>query len=402
MTIFRTRHDCRLCRSTALELVVPLQPLPCATPNFRIDAPEDSPLYRLPVPLDLYLCRACGLLQVTQVCEPHTVFGNYVYRTQMSVGLAEHFSRACDAVLARVEPPAGALIVEAGSNDGTLLRCYRDRGYRVQGVDPAPASPWDIPTLREFFGPAVALAIGRGSAALVLANNVLANIDHIDDFIYGVRDVLADDGVFVFETQYGRDVIDRHLLDVIYHEHLSYFTVTPLMLYLRRMGTELYDVERLPTKGGSIRVYAQKAGGKRPVAPVVYQLMSLEAVGPGMARNSYAEFAGRVWQTRAHIHAEVNKVREAGKKVAGYGVCVGATTLIAQYKLGTKLDVMADDDADKETMRGPGYDLPIGALTDEHGLCVVFAWRYADAIMARHKDWKGRWLVPLPEVRVYD
>jgi SAM-dependent methyltransferase len=413
---YRVRQDCRLCRSKDLDKVVPLAPMPIATPNFRLHGvSREDAIYREAVPLDLYLCRACGLLQVTHVADAHVQFDNYVYATSLSLGLRQHFQRYAEEVVAAVRPLPDALVVELGSNDGTLLGFFKSKGLRVQGCDPAAsiaakAAAGGIPTVPDFFGTAVARRIRneQGPATIVVANNVIANVDDLFDLIAGVRDVLADDGVFVFETQYGLDVVVDNLLDTVYHEHLSYFYIRPLQMFLRNAGMEMIDVVHIPTKGGSIRVFAQKAGGPRPVAVAVGDAVKREMEIGAYDEAIYRRLVERIATVRDQLNDEVARARDHGRKVAGYGVSVGTTTLLSQFALSDKLDMLFDDDLDKEpVLSGPGYDLPVfgpaALLQHDPGLIVIFAWRYADSILAKHRAWLdagGIAAVPLPDVRL--
>jgi SAM-dependent methyltransferase len=392
--------------------------MPIATPNFRLTAAsKDAQAYREPVPLDLDLCQDCGLLQIAAIGDAHTQFDNYVYTTSLSLGLVQHFRCYADQVVAAIRPEHGTLVVEIGSNDGTLLRFFQAKGHRVQGCDPAAAiaqraTAHGIPTLSQFFDVAVGRRIRNehGPASIILANNVMANVDDLEDLLTGVRDLLADDGVFVFETQYGLDVLRYNLLDTVYHEHLSYFTIRPLLHYFGRRGMEVIDVVRADTKGGSVRITVQRTGGGRPLAPSVGEFLSLEEREGAYGRDIYIRMANRIAAIRAELHQAVDAVRAAGRPVAGYGVSVGTTTLLAQFALGDRIDLLFDDDPDKEpVLRGPGYDLPVfgpqSVLERNPALIIMFAWRYADPILAKHRSWLergGRAAVPLPDLRIID
>ncbi len=366
--LFHTRSDCRLCRSRDLDLVVPLAPMPIATPNFALpDVAKEAPVFKLPVPLDLHLCRACGLLQVINVGNPELQYGHYVYTTSLSLGLTEHFRRYADDVIAALRPRAGTLVVELGSNDGTLLRFFKDKGMRVHGIDPATAiaakaTAGGIPTTPAFFGRATAekLLKTEGPAGIVVANNMIANVDDLDDLIGGVRALLADDGVFIFETQYGLDVVQHNLLDTVYHEHLTYFNVAPLVAYFRSIGMAVIDVKHIETKGGSIRVSVQKVGAPRSVAASVSAFLTRESDLGLDRREIYAALTQRIARIRRTLHELIATERQAGRRVAGYGVSVGTTTLLAQLELGSKIDMLFDDDPAKDpVLSGPGYAIPV-------------------------------------------
>jgi len=400
-----------------MDLAVSMAPIPIATPNFAIpDTERNAPVFRTPVPLDLYLCRDCGLLQVTHVGNPNIQYPNYVYRTSSSLGLAEHFTAYAKEVIEANALEAGAFVVEIGSNDGTLLKAFKDAGMKVLGIEPAEAVGADarkagIDTITDFFSSDVAKQVERdhGKASLVIANNMYANIDELNDFTIGVRDLLAPDGIFVLETQYGLDVIESLLLDTIYHEHLCYFNVKPIQTFFARLGMQVIDVQRIWTKGGSIRLTTQLDSGKRSVSSNVEATVT-EEIDKGMYQNStYKAFADRISGLRTQLNDMVDAEIESGRSVVGYGSSVGTTTLLAQFGLTEKIAFLFDDDPTKDpVLSGPGYDLPLispDTICDRFpGAVVVFAWRYVDPIKQKNKEYLkrgGKFIVPLPNITVH-
>jgi SAM-dependent methyltransferase len=304
--------------------------------------------------------------------------------------------------------------VEFGSNDGTLLSFFRDAGMRVQGVDPAQkiaaeATAKGIPTRADFFNPEVARDIRAklGGARAVIANNAMANIDDLDSILSGVSAVMAPDGVFVFETQYALDVFEKTLLDVIYHEHISTFSVQPVARAFGRFNLVVFDAERIPTKGGSIRFWVRHANGPWPVSPRVQELVELEQ-RTGLYDLAYhRRFGERIAAIKAELHRLIAEARASGRPIGAYGTSVGCAALIHQFELEDKLDILFDDTPFKERLDGPGYDLPVytadGVLTHNPALIVILAWRYAEPIKKKHVAYiagGGRFVVPLPEISV--
>ncbi len=412
------RETCRLCGSEKLDEVVELAPIPVATPNFRIPgADHNHPAYREAVPMPLHLCRDCTLLQIVYIGDPELQYREYAYTTSLSLGLPQHFVNAADHLVDRLELPKGGHIVEFGSNDGTYLRAFQAAGMRVTGIDPAQAiaeqaTAGGIITYPEFFDSDLAQRIRdrEGEADLLVANNVIANIDNLAGLFDAVRILLADDGAFVFETQYGLDVTENLLLDTIYHEHLSYMNVTPFERTLPRFGLSLFDIEHVPIKGGSVRVYVQTEDGGRPVAESVAGHVAREE-RLGCDRKSYFNgFTHRIGDVRTAVHKHVDDARQAGSGVAGYGVSVGTTTLLEQLDLTERIDFLVDDDPNKEsTLVGPGYEIPVyrsdQLLVERPALTVVFAWRYIDAIAKGNAEYcatGGKFLVPLPSPMIKD
>jgi SAM-dependent methyltransferase len=396
--------------------VVPLQPIPIATPNFAMPADPDLAREALKgVPLDIFQCADCGHLQVGQIGNPDLQYRDYVYTTSLSLGLPEHFKSYAGQVIDKYHPPAGSLVVEIGSNDGTLLRAFKGREYRVLGVDPAraiatAATAAGIDTIGDFFTEATGRDIAQrvGKAQLIIANNMIANVPDLQDYLRGIAHLLADDGVFIFETQYGADVIERNLLDTVYHEHISYFLVKPTVEFLARYGLQTIGVDRIATKGGSIRVSAQRKGGARAVAADVAQMIDQEQSKNAFATSYFTALSRDLQEIKREINARVDVVLAAGKTVGGYGVSVGTTALLPQFGLIDRLAFLVDDDPQKSrVLEGPGYRLPVigpdELYTRNAGAVVIFAWRYADSILAKHQRFiaaGGEFIIPLPHVKI--
>ncbi len=396
--------------------VVPLQPIPIATPNFAM--PTDPELARdalKGVPLDIFQCADCGHLQVGHIGNPDLQYRDYVYTTSLSLGLPEHFKSYASQVIDKYHPQTGSLVVEIGSNDGTLLRAFKERGYHVLGVDPAraiaaTATAAGIETIGDFFTEASGRDIAQrvGKAQLIIANNMIANVPDLQDYMRGIDHLLADDGVFIFETQYGADVIERNLLDTVYHEHVSYFLAKPTVEFLARFGLQTIGIDRMPTKGGSIRVSAQRQGGARPVAADVAYLIDQEERKNAFAPAYFTALSRDLQAIKREINAQVEAALAAGKTAGGYGVSVGTTALLPQFGLIDRLSFLVDDDPKKpRVLEGPGYRIPVigpdELYAQNAGVVVVFAWRYADSILAKHQRFiaaGGEFVIPLPRVRI--
>lgn len=411
--LFTKRTTCRLCGSAHVEVVVPLQPIPLATPNVgQSEELEEAKRSGQLVPMDLYLCRDCGHFQILDVINPEVQYTNFRYTTSISLGLPEHFVTMADEVIADAGLTAGELVVEIGSNDGTLLRAFKQRGLTVLGVDPARqtaerATAQGIPTLATFFTGALGRDIRaqHGPAKAVISNNTFANLDDLGDILAGIKEVMAEDGVFVFETSYGADVVRNTLLDTVYHEHLSYFMVRPLQSFFARNGMEMVDVRHIWTKGGSIRGTVQLASGKRQAGPNVAAMIAAELKDGLDGPAPYARFARAVADIRTKLAEIAAAERAAGRSVAGYGASVGTVTLLHQFGLDQALSFIADDNPLGEAIEGPGYRIPIVSsqrlAEDRPGVTIILAWRYAEPIVAKNAAYVaggGRFVVPLPEV----
>jgi len=406
-----TRRDtCRLCAAGRLEMVLPMAPTPVGdayVPAKYLDQPQEI------FPLDLWLCRNCGLAQLIEAVDLEVLYVEYPYLTSISLGLPEHFRVYAKEVLSRVEPPQGALVVDIGSNDGSLLKAFADCGMRVLGIDPARdasqvANQRGIETLTGFFSGDLGrrLRMERGPAAVITANNVFANIDDVSDLIEGVRAWLATDGVFVVETSYLGDVLEKTLVETIFHEHLSYFSVKPLQLFFQRRSMELIDVQRVSTKGGSIRCTVQLAGGKRKVAPSVGEIISYENQSGVHTPQAFKKLRARLDTVKTDLLRLLRALKAQGKTLAGYGASVGVVTLLYELELCGLLDFLVDDNLRKQNTYSPGHHIPVlapEAIYDRKvDALVILAWAYADPIMTKHPAFlqSGReFIIPLPQVR---
>ena len=410
VTMYR-RDTCRLCDSRDLELVVPLAPTPVADAYVtadRLDEVQDT------YPLDLFLCLGCGHLQLLDVLDSETIFRDYLYETSTSLGLVEHFGRYATEVLGLVDPPKGSFILEIGSNDGSLLKSFKAGGMRVLGVDPARqiaqrATASGVETLPDFFTAELARAIKqeRGAAAIVTANNVFAHADNLGDMAEGVRELLAPDGVFVFEVAYLVDLIVKCLFDNIYHEHLCNHTVKPLRGFLRHHGMELTDIERVDTKGGSVRGFAKLTSSSPAVSSSVDALIDLESRLGFNGPEKYRAFAAKIDLVKSQLGELLGDLKAQGKTIAGYGASHSVTTLVYYFDIGDVLSFVVDDNKLKHNLFSPGHHIPVLPSDELYkrnpDYVIVLAWQYSKPIIGKHQaylDQGGHFIIPMPEVQV--
>jgi SAM-dependent methyltransferase len=408
----RHRNDCRLCGSIDLECVLPIRPSAIGDafiPAARLSEVQET------YSLDTYLCLNCGHLQNLDIVDPELLFKHYTYRTSASLGLVEHFRRYAASVIDSLKPTPGSLVVEIGSNDGSLLKAFQALGLQVVGVDPAQniaseATAAGIPTIADFFSSALAKKIRaeKGPATLVCANNVFAHADNMADIVEGIRAVLAPDGTFVFEVSYVPDIIDNFVFDTIYHEHVSHHALIPLERFLRTLDMTLFDAERIASKGGSIRGFAQiLSTGARERTPRLKELMAIEELRGIVRPKIYREFYEAIQKRKQATLQYLDAALAAGKSVAAYGASTTTTTLLYHFELGTRVGFIVDDNPSKQGLYSPGYHLPVYNSTQllerKPDVVVILAWTYADIIMKRNEEFLkrgGHFLVPLPELRV--
>lgn len=405
------RKNCRLCHSEKLILVMPIKPSPIADAFVGSDKKNQAqPL----IPLDLYQCQSCGHVQNLDIVNPDLLFRDYLFSTSNSIGLVDHFRQYADDVKKEFNFPPNSLVLEIGSNDGTLLRFFKEGGMRVQGIDPAIdiarlANESGIPTIPDFFSLKLAVKIHeeQGSARLIVANNVYAHADQLADITEGIAQALDRDGIFIFEVSYLLDIIDRFVFDTVYHEHLSYHSIYPLTKFFAAHGLHLFDVKRIGTKGGSFRGYVQKTGGVHEELPVVKEMIEDEARRGLHGPEIFSEYEQKILMRKDAILQYIREMRNQGKTVVGYGASTTVTTLMYHFELSDKLDYLIDDNAKKHGLYSPGCHLevkPSSALYDEKpDVVIILAWQYANLILEKHARYMnagGEFVIPLPDLKI--
>lgn len=411
--VIHRRSDCRGCGSHNLELVFSLKPSPIGdayVTSERVNVPQPS------YPIDLYMCRQCGFAQILDIIDPEILYGEYIYVTSSSLGLPEHFIAYADSVISRCKLKPDSLVVDIGSNDGTLLRCFQKQGMNVLGVEPAShiaaqATSTGVRTLDKFFSPTLAKEIiaEYGNAHVITSNNVFANIDDLVSWVSAVDELLANDGVYVFESFYLADVVKNMVFDFIYHEHLSAFSVKPIKMLFERAGLELVAVQHVPTKGGSLRYFVQRPMGPLVNDGSVEEFLALEEHMGLYKKETYVAFAEEINRLKEKMREFLSKAKSEGKSIAGFGASITGTTLIYHFEIGEYLDYLVDDNPAKQGRFSPGLHLPVlstSALYERNPDCVVvLAWRFAEPFIKKNRAYLesgGSFAIPVPEFRIVD
>lgn len=407
------RDSCRLCRAADLTKVLALTPTPPA--NAFVTQAELS-IPQAVFPLDVWLCNGCGHVQLLDVVDPRILYAHYVYVSGTSPVFVRHFEQYAQYVAGQFKPVKGSLVLDIGSNDGTLLRFFKDAGHKVLGVEPAEeiseaSRRAGIPTLTGFFSEELAQRIVKehGQAAVVTANNVAAHIDDLAAVMRGVAKLLAPDGIFFFEVSYLVDVLEKTLFDTIYHEHLDYHSVEPLVPFFASCGLQLIEALRVDSHGGSLRGVVQRAGGPRKVGASVAALIGREREMALRDAATFRAFGARIAKVGAELTSLLGNLKREGKRIAGFGAPAKATTLL--YHLGITpqlVDFIVDDSPLKQGRYTPGMHIPVlpaQALYDRGvDYIVILAWNFAEPIMKKHAAWRsggGRFIVPLPVLEVH-
>jgi SAM-dependent methyltransferase len=394
-----------------VELTVPLAPIPLAekyVTKEQLGRPAEF------FPADLYLCRDCGHVQLLDVIDPEFLWHDYTYHSGQTRGIVDHFEKVAQSILDRYPTKPGSLVVDIGSNDGSLLRPFKARGMRVLGVDPAKeiaakATASGIETVPQLLTPELASKIKKehGGAAVITAFNVFAHADDMAAMAESIREILAPEGVFLFEVQYLLDILDRLLLGTIFHEHLCHHSVKPMTQFLNRHGMELIDVERVMIQKGSLIGTVQKHGGPRPTAPIVAEMLDLEARLRLDQPETIRVFGDRLTKLKRETQALVAQWKRQGKTIAGFGAARSGPTLIAQLGLENVIEFTVDDHPQKVHKYTPGHHIEVLPTSE---LCkrmpdyvILLAWIHAEKIIASNRQYLeqgGHFVVCCPELQV--
>ena len=403
------KTQCRVCKGTDLVRFLSLGEHP-PVDNFTDKAHiKEEKRY----PLDVYFCRMCNLVQLLDVVAEDELFhGEYAYFSSASAPLVEHFKSYAED-LKKDFLQKNDLVVDIGSNDGILLQFFTGT-YRVLGIEPSSnvaeiARSKGIETIDGFFTVEMAGKIVEkyGKAKIVTANNVFAHIDDIDEIVSAVQTLLTDDGVFVSESHYLLDLIEKREFDTVYHEHLCYYSVKPLIHLFERFGMEVFDVRRVGVHGGSIRVYARKKSGK-PRNPSVEILLKLEEEAGLHSIERFSGFQKEVEAIREKLVSLVRGFRKEGKTVTAYGAPAKGNTLLNFCGFtADDLKYVTDTTPQKIGLLTPGSHIPVVSpeilATETPDYILLLAWNYREFILKKEKALRERgakFIIPIPEVEI--
>ncbi len=362
-------------------------------------------------PLHVRACERCWLVQIPQFVPPEDIFTEYAYFSAYSDSWVEHARRYVEAMTERLGLGSDSLVVELASNDGYLLQHFLPKGIPVLGVEPAlnvaeAAVARGVPTITEFFGAELGrqLAEQRGTADLVLGNNVLAQVPDINDFVAGVAALLGADGTATFEFPHLAKLIEHLEYDTIYHEHFSYFSVHSIRAIFGAQGLDVVDVEELPSHGGSLRVFLQHARARVAPTPAVAELLDREDAQGLRDPETYRRFADGVRESKRALLELLIDLRRQGKQVVGYGAPGKGNTLLNYCGIRTDfLDYTVDRNPYKQGKHTPGTHIPIHQperiAETRPDVIVILPWNLAREIseqLAYTAEWGATLVVPVP------
>jgi SAM-dependent methyltransferase len=401
---------CRSCGAALERSFLDLGAMPLA--NAFLDAAGQA---ERAYPLHVRVCGRCLLVQLPQVETPERIFGHYVYFSSYSDQWLRHAETYARAAIARCGLDARSLVVEVGSNDGYLLQYFARAGMRVLGVDPAAnvaraAEEKGVRTQVGFFGQALAreIAAREGRADLLVGNNVLAHVPDLNDFIAGLALLLKPGGVLTMEFPHLLQLLDENQFDTIYHEHFCYFSLLSAEAAFARHGLAVFDMQTLPTHGGSLRVHVAHAGERRPATAALLALRRVEQER-GLDRiETYAGFAAKPRRVKDGLLALLAQARSEGKRVAAYGAAAKGNTLLNYCGVDAQaIEYVVDRNPHKQGLYLPGSRIPVVGLErlreTRPDLLLLLPWNLLDELVEQLdfvRGWGGRFVVPIPEPRL--
>jgi len=368
-------------------------------------------------PLQVFVCDKCFLVQLQEFVAPENIFSDYLYFASYSDTWLAHAKRYTDEMVRRFPISEASLVIEIASNDGYLLQYFAEKNIPVLGVEPAAnvaqvAAKKGISSITKFFSRETAkelVAAGK-RADLLLGNNVLAHVPDVNDFVEGMKILLKPQGVITMEFPHLMQLMEQNQFDTIYHEHFSYFSFLTVQKIFAAHGLTLFDVEELPTHGGSLRIFARHAeDSTKPVGQAVTDLCAREEAGGYARLETYSRFAEQVKETKRKLLEFLINAKRNGKKIAAYGAAAKGNTLLNYCAIRTDfLDYTVDRSPYKQGMFLPGTRIPVYSPDQikrtQPDYLLILPWNLKDEIIQQNayiRDWGGQFVVPIPEVTVY-
>ena len=408
------QSQCRSCGTTLAHTFVDLGMSPLANSYIK---PEQRSRMEPFYPLHVYVCSACLLVQLEQFSSPHDIFSDYAYFSSFSDSWLAHAKRYVDMIADRFQLGRDSKVVEIASNDGYLLQNFVARGVPVLGVEPAAnvaevAKQKGVNTTVAFFGEKTArdlVADGWG-ADLIIGNNVLAHVPDLNDFVKGLKVLLKPMGLVTMEFPHLVQLMKQNQFDTIYHEHFSYFSFLAVEKVFARHGMTLFDVEELPTHGGSLRIYARHAqDSSKPIGARAQDLKTREEEAGFGRLAHYLSFGPQVEATKRKLVSFLIAAKQEGKRVVGYGAPAKGNTLLNYCGVRTDfIDYTVDRSPHKQGHFLPGVHIPIHSpekvRETRPDYLLILPWNLREEVMEQMafiREWGGKFVVPIPDIKVY-
>jgi SAM-dependent methyltransferase len=404
---------CRFCKSKAHRTFVDLGMSPLCESNLRPEQLNQmEPFY----PLHVFVCENCFLVQLEEYVSPDSIFTEYAYFSSYSQSWLDHSRRYTEQMLDRFRLNGQSLVVELASNDGYLLQYFVQKNIPVLGIEPAAnvakvAEEKKVPTLVKFFGVKLAEELARAGkqADLIAGNNVLAQVPDVCDFVAGIKILLKPQGVLTLEFPHLLRLMEENQFDTIYHEHFSYFSFLTTEKILGAFGLTVFDVEELPTHGGSLRIFGRHADdNSKPVSSRVLELRAREEAAGLAQLGSYSSFAEQVKNTKRELLRCLIAIKREGKSIVGYGAPGKGNTLLNYCGVGRDfIDYTVDRNPYKQGQFTPGMHIPICSpdriYETRPDYLLILPWNLKNEIMQQMADirqWGGKFIVPIPQATI--
>ena len=402
---------CRLCKSEKIKTVIDFGLTPLAN-----SYPSDKQELENQYPLTVAKCDECGHIQLKETVDPKILFSNYTYASSDSPSLIGHFKEFASTVVNKlnIQENKSSNILEIGSNDGILLKEFVNLGYKnLYGVEPATniaerSIGHGATIINDFFNLKTAKNIieKHGKMNMICANNVFAHVAEIDSMVEGIQELLSEDGVFIFENAYLLDTIKGLYFDQVYHEHLQYYGIKPLIKYLGSFDFEIFHIQRVSTQGGSFRIFAKhKSDTSHKIEPSVQEFVKDEDDFKLYDNQTYVEFEKKIKDLSHEMQSIISSAKSEGKRICCYG-CPAKFTLFSKVFILNKnvIDFVVDDSPLKQNKFSPGAKIPIvnkaHFKSNSTDYCIVSVWNMADAIIKNNQDYKGKFVIPMPSVKI--
>lgn len=409
--MIKTVTKCRICFSKRLHQFLPLGKIPL--PNGFLQ--KESLLKPEPkFPLTVGYCKDCGLVQLLEIVDPEIMFRNYVYIPSSSKTRMKNFENIVEVARKKTSLTSDSLVIDIGSNDGSLLSFFKGQGIKTLGIDPATnlakiAELKGIETYNDYISVKTAKKIRKtkGPAKIITATNVVAHIHDLHELFNSVEILLDHDGIFICEFPYLLDLIKNNQFDTIYHEHLSYFSVKPLLRLLQQVNLHCVDIQRTSIDGGSLRVFLAKKTNPL-LEKKITQLVDLETKEGLYSPQTYKKFAQRVKKLKKNLKKMLSEIKAQGNTIAAYGAAAKGNILLNYCKISNKLIAFAVDSTPyKQGLYTPGTHIRIFPESEiakqKPDYVLILAWNFAAEIMEKEKRFKesgGRFIIPVPEVTI--
>ena len=401
--------QCYICSSTSLTNFLNLgnhpPPLNFVTKERLLDRNEAFPL-------QVFFCSNCGLVQLGDAVDPKIMFKEYLYTSGISTAFRTHLESFTEKLVERFSPNKDDLVIDIASNDGTLLQFFKNSGLRVLGVEPSNiadiAKENGIQTVNDFFNEEVAKQIldENGQAKIITITNAFAHIKDLDSLMNGIKILLKEDGVFVSESQYLVDILEKLEYDTIYHEHLRYYSLKPLIQLFEKYDMEVFDCERISSHGGSIRVYASLKG-KFTKSDNVKNIIDYEDKLKLSEIETYQAFAKKIYENKNKLISLLSKIKADGHRIVGISAPARSSTILNFCNINSEnLDYIAEKSILKIGKFTPGSHIQVvddnQLVIDQPDFALLLSWHLSDSIVAKIRDdgFKGKIILPLPEPKI--